>query len=103
MCCGSCSSANNRTVQYLRYAALGLGVGYGAYRSASLNSFVAARELQAKDRAHDLLVEEGRVAYEASLAREEAIQGAKAGIVVWLLLPLFTPYIDRLGLVPLRL
>ncbi|KAL3897450.1 MAG: hypothetical protein SGCHY_003405 [Lobulomycetales sp.] len=68
-------------MQYLRYAALGLGVTYGIYRNASLASLVKQREILERDHAHDLLVEEGRIAYEASLAREEGIQGAKSGIV----------------------
>jgi hypothetical protein len=55
---------NQSSINYLRLFALGAGVMYGSYRMSSLTSFVAHREEQAQKHLNDLIVEEGRVAYQ---------------------------------------
>ncbi|KAJ3302540.1 hypothetical protein HDU93_006593 [Gonapodya sp. JEL0774] len=56
---------NYATVNYLRYAALGLGVYYGYSKDLSLRHFVKDRAENEKKREYDLLVEEARIAYSA--------------------------------------
>ncbi len=70
---------NSPLHQYLRFAALGLGVFYGAYRQQSLTDFVIARNLTEEKKHYKELVEEALVAYEAEQNRQEGIAAAKDG------------------------
>ncbi len=69
----------------MRYFALGLGVWYGATRQATLTSFVEHRAHVQKQKEHEALVEEGRIAYKAHLDREEATAAAKDGGIFFII------------------
>ncbi|KAJ3319287.1 hypothetical protein HDU93_003711 [Gonapodya sp. JEL0774] len=54
---------NCATVNYLRYAALGLGVYYSSSKNIPLTHFVKVRHDNEQKREYDLLVEEALIAY----------------------------------------
>ncbi|KAJ3010426.1 hypothetical protein HKX48_007404 [Thoreauomyces humboldtii] len=76
----SSSILNINSANLLRFSALGLGAFYGFTHKASLTSFVHTRS-EERARLHKLdLIEEGKLAYEAQVNREQSKLAVKAGI-----------------------
>ncbi|KAI9209880.1 uncharacterized protein BJ171DRAFT_485443 [Polychytrium aggregatum] len=60
------TAVNYTSVNFLRWAALGVGVWYGYSRQESLTHFVKARKEANEKAEHDALVQEARTAYETA-------------------------------------